>query len=67
MSVYSLAFRGGMPLGALALGRLIPVFGVSAALSGAGLMLVAVAAYFLLIRRQATFEIEPNINVRGEA
>ena len=52
MSVYNLAFRAGVPLGALALGRIIPIVGVSAALSGAGLMLVAVSAYFLMIRRQ---------------
>ena len=52
MSVYNLAFRAGIPLGALALGRIIPVVGVAAALSGAGLMLVAVSTYFLLIKRQ---------------
>jgi predicted MFS family arabinose efflux permease len=52
MSVYNLAFRAGIPLGALALGRIIPVVGIAAALSGAGLMLAAVSAYFLLIRRQ---------------
>lgn len=55
MSVYNLAFRAGIPLGALLLGRIIPLVGISAALSGAGLMLVAVSAYFLLIRRQAAF------------
>jgi predicted MFS family arabinose efflux permease len=53
MSVYNLAFRAGMPLGALALGRIIPLVGISTALSGSGLMLAAVAAYFLLIRRQS--------------
>ncbi len=55
MSVYNLAFRAGMPLGALALGRIIPVVGISAALSGAGLMLVAVSTYFLVIMRHANF------------
>ena len=59
MSVYNLAFRAGIPLGALALGKLIPVFGVSTALSAAGLMLVAVSAYFLFIQRQATFDGTP--------
>jgi predicted MFS family arabinose efflux permease len=59
MSVYNLAFRAGIPLGALALGKLIPVFGVSTALSAAGMMLVAVSAYFLLIRQQATFDEAP--------
>jgi predicted MFS family arabinose efflux permease len=50
MSVYNLAFRAGIPLGALALGRIIPLIGISAALSGAGAILVAVSATFLLIR-----------------
>jgi predicted MFS family arabinose efflux permease len=49
MSVYNLAFRAGMPLGALILGKLIPVLGVSAALAGFGLSLVGVAAYFLIV------------------
>jgi predicted MFS family arabinose efflux permease len=50
MSVYNLAFRAGIPLGSLVLGKLIPLFGVSRALSGAGLMLVAVSAYFLVFK-----------------
>jgi predicted MFS family arabinose efflux permease len=50
MSVYNLAFRAGIPLGALALGRIIPVVGISLALSGAGAMLVAISAAFLLLR-----------------
>ena len=29
MSVYNLAFRAGIPLGSLVLGKLIPIFGVS--------------------------------------
>jgi predicted MFS family arabinose efflux permease len=51
MSVYNLAFRAGIPLGSLILGKLIPIFGVSTALSGAGLLLVAVSVYFLLAKR----------------
>jgi predicted MFS family arabinose efflux permease len=51
MSVYNLAFRAGVPIGALSLGRIIPVVGISRALSGAGLMLVAVSGSFLLVRR----------------
>jgi predicted MFS family arabinose efflux permease len=49
MSVYNLAFRAGIPLGALILGKLIPILGVSIALAGFGLALVAVAAYFLIV------------------
>ncbi|QNI36412.1 MFS transporter [Edaphobacter albus] len=55
MSVYNLAFRAGIPLGSLALGKLIPTFGVSRAIAGAGLALVAVALYFLLMNRETTF------------
>src|SRR3984957_15364447 len=50
MSVYNLAFRAGMPLGSLGLGKLIPIFGVTKALAGAGFMLVAVSLYFLVAK-----------------
>ena len=57
MSVYNLAFRAGMPLGALILGKLIPILGVSAALAGFGLSLVGVASYFLIVVTKApTFQ-----------
>ena len=56
MSVYNLAFRAGIPLGALAFGKLIPIFGVSKSLAGAGVALVAVSLYFLLAKRNATFQ-----------
>jgi predicted MFS family arabinose efflux permease len=50
MSVYNLAFRAGIPLGSLGLGKLIPIFGVSKTLAGAGFMLVAVSVYFLVAK-----------------
>jgi predicted MFS family arabinose efflux permease len=57
MSVYNLAFRAGIPLGSLALGKLIPIVGVSAALGGSGLILVAVALYFAIVMRNvSTFQ-----------
>jgi MFS family permease len=49
MSVYNLAFRAGMQLGALILGKLIPILGVLAAVAGFGLSLVGVAGYFLIV------------------
>jgi len=52
MSVYNLAFRAGIPLGSLVLGKLIPIFGVGTSLSGAGFMLVAISLYFLLAKGQ---------------
>jgi predicted MFS family arabinose efflux permease len=55
MSVYNLAFRAGMPLGSLALGKLIPFLGVSVALAGNGLLLVAVTLFFLLMQRNVIF------------
>jgi predicted MFS family arabinose efflux permease len=54
MSVYNLAFRAGMPLGSLALGKLIPIVGVSTALAGSGFVLVAVSVYFLIGRSEIT-------------
>jgi predicted MFS family arabinose efflux permease len=53
MSVYNLAFRAGMPLGALILGKLIPILGVSKAVAGFGLSLVGVACYFLIVMTKA--------------
>jgi predicted MFS family arabinose efflux permease len=52
MSVYNLAFRGGMPMGSLILGSLMPKFGVSATMTGAGSLLVVMALYFLLVQRR---------------
>ena len=49
MSVYNLAFRAGIPIGALILGKLIPILGVSTAVAGFGLSLVGVAGYFLIV------------------
>jgi len=55
MSVYNLAFRAGIPLGSLILGKLIPTLGVSKAIAGAGLTLTAISLYFLLTNQGATF------------
>ena len=49
MSVYNLAFRAGIPLGALMLGKLIPILGIPVAVGGFGLCLVALAGYFLMV------------------
>jgi predicted MFS family arabinose efflux permease len=52
MSVYNCAFRGGMPMGNLLTGWLVPMFSVPAVLGVNGLVLVMVAAYFLLVQRK---------------
>jgi predicted MFS family arabinose efflux permease len=52
MSVYNCAFRGGMPMGNLLTGWLVPMFSAPAVLGVNGLVLVLVAAYFLLVQRK---------------
>jgi predicted MFS family arabinose efflux permease len=52
MSVYNCAFRGGMPMGNLLSGWLVPMFTAPIVLAVNGLVLVLVAAYFLLVQRR---------------
>ena len=52
MSVYNFAFRGGMPMGNLLSGWLVPMFTAPVVLRVNGLLLVALALYFLLIQRR---------------
>ena len=52
MSVYNFAFRGGMPLGNLLSGWLVPVFTAPVVLGVNGLLLVLLALYFLLVQRR---------------
>jgi predicted MFS family arabinose efflux permease len=52
ISVYNFAFRGGMPMGNFATGQLVPVYGAPAVLATCGVMLFAVALYFMLGQRR---------------
>jgi predicted MFS family arabinose efflux permease len=52
MSVYNCAFRGGMPMGNLLSGWLVPMFTAPLILSINGFLLIAMALYFLLIQRR---------------
>lgn len=52
MSVYNFAFRGGMPMGNLLSGWLVPVFTAPVVLCFNGLLLVVVAMYFFFIQRR---------------
>jgi predicted MFS family arabinose efflux permease len=52
MSVYNVAFRGGMPLGNLLSGWLVPLFTAPVVLGVNGFLLVLVALYFLLLQRR---------------
>ncbi len=55
MSVYNVAFRGGMPIGNLMMGSvLIPLFGISPAVAGAGAALAVLALYFLILKREVS-------------
>jgi predicted MFS family arabinose efflux permease len=52
MSVYNVAFRGGMPIGGLVLGKIIPIFTAPLTMAVTGGLLVVLAAYFLLVQRR---------------
>ncbi len=52
MSVYSMAFRGGMPLGSLLSGLLIKQASAPAIMTGNGILVVVIAAFFLLTQRK---------------
>ena len=52
MSVYNVAFRGGMPMGQLITGWLVPVFTAPSVLAVNGLLLVMLAMYFLFGQRK---------------
>ena len=56
MSIYMVAFRGGMPLGSLASGYFATLIGTPMIISINGVLLVLVAAYFLLIRSHGVRE-----------
>jgi predicted MFS family arabinose efflux permease len=52
MSVYNVAFRGGMPFGSVTTGWLVPIFTAPAVISVNGLLLAGVGIYFLTIHRK---------------
>jgi predicted MFS family arabinose efflux permease len=52
MSVYNVAFRGGMPVGSLVLGRLIPIFTAPVTMVATGCLLATMGLYFLLTHRR---------------
>lgn len=52
MSVYNWAFRGGMPMGNLMTGWLVPMFTAPIVLGANGLILILVAGYFLVVQRR---------------
>jgi predicted MFS family arabinose efflux permease len=56
MSIYMVAFRGGMPLGSLASGYFATLIGSPMVIGINGVLLVVVAAYFLLVRSHGVRE-----------
>jgi predicted MFS family arabinose efflux permease len=52
MSVYNFAFRGGMPMGNLLTGWLVPLFTAPVVLGVNGFLLILMALYFLLVQRE---------------
>ncbi|HVX65041.1 MAG TPA: MFS transporter [Bryobacteraceae bacterium] len=52
MSVYNVAFRGGMPVGSLVTGAVTPVFGVPLVLAAEGALLSALGLYYLAVQRR---------------
>ncbi len=52
MSVYNWAFRGGMPMGNIVSGWLVPMFTAPIVLAVNGMLLILVAGYFLVIQRR---------------
>ena len=52
MSAYNFAFRGGMPMGNLVAGWLVPIFTAPAVLAVNGLLLASLGLYFLLVHRR---------------
>lgn len=52
MSVYNFAFRGGMPIGNLVSGWLVPAYTAPLVLGVNGILLILVALYFLLMQRR---------------
>lgn len=52
MSVYNVAFRGGMPLGSVISGFLIKQTSAPAIMAGNGVLVVILALYFLIVQRK---------------
>ncbi len=52
MSIYNVAFRGGMPFGSLTTGWLVPIFSAPSVLAVNGVLLAVLAIYFLSVERK---------------
>ena len=52
MSVYNVAFRGGMPMGSVISGYLIRISSAPAMMALNGVLMTFLAAYFLFVHRK---------------
>jgi predicted MFS family arabinose efflux permease len=52
MSVYNVAFRGGMPMGSLISGVLIKSISAPAIMAANGVLVVLLGLYFLVVQRK---------------
>ena len=52
MSVYNVAFRGGMPIGSLATGWLVPIYTAPTVLAVNGVLLIGMGLYYLTFQRK---------------
>ena len=52
MSVYNVALRGGGPIGSLVAGALVPVFTAPLVVGVAGILMVTLGLFFLLVNRK---------------
>ena len=52
MSVYNVAFRGGMPFGSVLTGWLVPLLTAPTVLSVNGIVLLSLGLYFLMVQRR---------------
>jgi predicted MFS family arabinose efflux permease len=52
MSVYNVAFRGGMPFGSLIMGALVDKFSAPNVVACNGVLLTILGLYFLLVQRK---------------
>jgi len=52
MSVYNVAFRGGMPIGSLVVGKLAEQFSIGSVIAWNGILLAFIGVYFLIVHRR---------------
>jgi len=52
MSVYNVAFRGGMPIGSVVCGFLIEKTSVPLVMAGNGVLVLILALYYLLVQKK---------------